>query len=41
MTVGRAMAILRAGLFETLGASGKARKVPEGAADIRTEEGKE
>jgi hypothetical protein len=35
------MAILRAGLFETLGAPEKPRKVIEGAANITTEEGKE
>ena len=41
MTVGRAMAILRAGLFETLGASEKPGKVRVGAANITIEAGKE
>lgn len=41
MTVGRAMALLRAGLFKTLGAPEKPRKVIEGATNITTEEGKE
>lgn len=41
MTVGRAMAILRAGLFETLGAPGKLGKIRVGAANITTEAGKE
>lgn len=41
MTVGRAMAILRAGLFETLGASEKPGKVRVVAANITAEAGKE
>lgn len=41
MTVGRAMAILRAGLFETLGAMEKPRKARVSAANITNGEGKE
>ena len=41
MTVGRAMAILRAGLFETLGAMEKPRKPRVSAANITNGEGKE
>ncbi len=41
MTVGRAMAILRAGLFETLGALEKPKKARVSAANITNGEGKE
>ena len=41
MTVGRAMAILRAGLFETLGKLEKSKQSPEDTMDITTEKGKE
>jgi CRISPR system Cascade subunit CasA len=41
MTVGRAMAILRAGLFETLGKLEKSKQSPEDTMDITTKKGKE
>jgi CRISPR system Cascade subunit CasA len=41
MTVGRAMAILMAGLFETLGELDKPRQTPKDTMAVTTEEGKE
>ena len=41
MSVGRAMAILRAGLSETLGKPEKSNQSTEGTADAMAEEGRE
>ena len=41
MTVGRAMAILRAGLFQTLGRLEKPSRAPDNPEPVAAEEGRE